>query len=285
MRTSAQRLFAQGLAGCGLAILYVSCYAAGGYYHLLIEPAAYVLLAGAAALAVALSLRYSSAVIAILGSIGALLAPVLLAAGGPLNMWILWPYLVAVDAAAVAIAANRGWASLVPVVGAGTLGAAWFLLDRRTLPFVLLAVTLAAVHYAALRKSGSRSEDRAVRVGCRVVIHVCTLLIGLRLLNPPAHDMHAVDNSRGAINSLFLGVYGLAAFIYGFVRTVYADRVLGLSLLALVTAKVYAWDVWQLPNLYRVLAFLALGVVLMAASWVYSRAKARTATEGNSGVD
>jgi uncharacterized membrane protein len=69
------------------------------------------------------------------------------------------------------------------------------------------------------------------------------------------------------------------------VRSLFADRALGLSLLALVTAKVYVWDVWQLANLYRILAFLALGVVLLAASWVYSKARTRPSSETTRPID
>ena len=53
------------------------------------------------------------------------------------------------------------------------------------------------------------------------------------------------------------------------------DRSIGLMLLALVIAKLYCWDVWQLNYAARITAFVLLGVVLLAASWVYSRFRAR----------
>lgn len=42
-------------------------------------------------------------------------------------------------------------------------------------------------------------------------------------------------------------------------------------LLALVIAKLYLWDVWQLTRVYLVTAFIALGVILLVASFIYSR--------------
>ena len=46
---------------------------------------------------------------------------------------------------------------------------------------------------------------------------------------------------------------------------------LGLALVALVIAKLYLLDVWVLGRLFRITAFLALGVLLLALSYLYSR--------------
>ena len=46
---------------------------------------------------------------------------------------------------------------------------------------------------------------------------------------------------------------------------------LGLALVVLVVAKLYLVDVWVLGRLFRITAFLALGVLLLALSYLYSR--------------
>jgi uncharacterized membrane protein len=50
-------------------------------------------------------------------------------------------------------------------------------------------------------------------------------------------------------------------------------RILGLALVVLVVAKLYLVDVWVLGRLFRITAFLALGVLLLALSYLYSRLK------------
>jgi len=45
----------------------------------------------------------------------------------------------------------------------------------------------------------------------------------------------------------------------------------GLGLMALVIVKLYLLDVWQLSRIYRISAFVALGVLLIATSFLYSR--------------
>jgi uncharacterized membrane protein len=48
---------------------------------------------------------------------------------------------------------------------------------------------------------------------------------------------------------------------------------LGLGLLGAVIAKLYLSDVWQLGRVFRITAFLALGALLLAVSYLYSRFK------------
>jgi uncharacterized membrane protein len=57
----------------------------------------------------------------------------------------------------------------------------------------------------------------------------------------------------------------------GIVRNGTLDRIVGLVLIAIVIAKLYLYDVWLLTRFYRISAFVALGVLLLAASYIYSR--------------
>ena len=79
--------------------------------------------------------------------------------------------------------------------------------------------------------------------------------------------------------SFLLGLYGLVMLIYGIARRSTIDRVLGLFLLGLVTAKLYLWDVWFLVRLYRMTAFVAQGILLLAASYIYSRWRSGTSAD------
>jgi uncharacterized membrane protein len=48
-------------------------------------------------------------------------------------------------------------------------------------------------------------------------------------------------------------------------------RISGLALLTLVTAKVFVIDLAALDVAYRVLSFVALGVLLLGAAYLYRR--------------
>jgi uncharacterized membrane protein len=71
--------------------------------------------------------------------------------------------------------------------------------------------------------------------------------------------------------SVMMTIYAVILVLAG-VRTQRAiHRLLGLALVVLVVAKLYLVDVWVLGRLFRIAAFLALGILLLALSYLYSR--------------
>ena len=74
--------------------------------------------------------------------------------------------------------------------------------------------------------------------------------------------------------SLFAG--GMTAV--GFRMQVGALRVAGLVLFGITLAKVVFFDMSELQQFYRILALLALGLVLMAVAWAYQRGVRREQT-------
>ncbi len=74
--------------------------------------------------------------------------------------------------------------------------------------------------------------------------------------------------------SVLLAVYGIALVATGITARSFINRVLGLGLLALVILKLYLFDVWQLDQTFRIVSFVALGLLLLAVSFLYSRFRA-----------
>jgi hypothetical protein len=66
---------------------------------------------------------------------------------------------------------------------------------------------------------------------------------------------------------------GLAALLFaaGFVLRERRHRWLGLGILACAVTRVFVSDVWKLETIYRILSFMALGVVLLALGFVYNK--------------
>lgn len=71
--------------------------------------------------------------------------------------------------------------------------------------------------------------------------------------------------------SAFWSVTGLTALVLGLVRDVRRLRLGGLVLLALAIAKVFLYDLSTLDSIYRVLSFVGLGLLLLAAAFAYQR--------------
>jgi uncharacterized membrane protein len=330
LRKRDQRVFSQGVCGCGLAILYISLYASFAYYQLLPQAVAFIAMAGACGLAVILSFRYNHPAIAALGLVGGFLTPPLLENGRD-HPWLLFPYLLILDICSLAIAMRRRWPVLHVLAFAGTaiLFIAWasgagaanvgvgllflciffglffgasvrlFRGSEQTMPLVLLILNafwallsasmlshlrdstwlpLFALALAVVYVSGAyrTRADRRLSITLYAIGHACLLYAVIRELNTWAmHNLKplARANFISESVSVFLALYAVAMITSGVIRRLPADRVIGLVLIGIVVIKLYLYDVWLLTRFYRVSAFVALGILLLVASYVYSRFK------------
>lgn len=76
--------------------------------------------------------------------------------------------------------------------------------------------------------------------------------------------------------SAFWSVTGLAALVAGLVRDERRLRLGGLALLVAAFAKVFLYDLSTLDSIYRVLSFVALGLLLLAGAFAYQRLRPAT---------
>jgi uncharacterized membrane protein len=87
----------------------------------------------------------------------------------------------------------------------------------------------------------------------------------------PSAQVSAIAAGLDVVGAL----YGLALVVAGVASRTRLNRLLGLSLLAMVVLKLYFADVWLMDRLARIIAFSALGLLLLATSFFYSRFRAR----------
>lgn len=115
-------LFAQGLAGAGIPILYLSVYAAYGFYHLLPQPAALAAMCVVTAASVFIGLRHNSLFIAAMAAVGAMCTPWWLSTGH-MHTIGLFGYVTVVACGLFAIAVMRPrWVGIAGIAYAGM----WF---------------------------------------------------------------------------------------------------------------------------------------------------------------
>jgi uncharacterized membrane protein len=117
------QIFAQGLVGAGIAILYLSVYASFNFYQLVPQWLAFVLMSIVTIIAFAHGLYYDSLAEAILGWAGGFLTPILLSTGTA-NEVGLFSYIALLAAGLIALAIKKEkWYVLEPL----TLGATWLM--------------------------------------------------------------------------------------------------------------------------------------------------------------
>ena len=106
-----QQVFARGLTGLGLALLYLSFYAGFGFYHLLPQGTAFLLMFLTTCAGATLALHYDSQAVAWLGLVGGYLTPVLLSTGEN-RMWVLAGYTLLLNLGALEVARVKRWPAL-----------------------------------------------------------------------------------------------------------------------------------------------------------------------------
>jgi uncharacterized membrane protein len=70
--------------------------------------------------------------------------------------------------------------------------------------------------------------------------------------------------------SILFGVYAIALVSAGVATRTVINRLSGLGLTGIVILKLYLFDVWQLSRPYQISAFVILGILLLATSFLYS---------------
>jgi uncharacterized membrane protein len=69
----------------------------------------------------------------------------------------------------------------------------------------------------------------------------------------------------------FWAVYAIIALVMGAVRRWRRVRLWAIGLLALPVIKLFVWDVWALDMVYRIVAFVGLGILLTAGAYMFQR--------------
>lgn len=114
------QIFAQGLVGAGISIMYLSVYASFNFYHLVPQWVAFGMMFLITAFTFANGLFYDSLAVAVLGWAGGFLTPILLSTGVA-NEIGLFGYITLLDAGLAAlIVRKKRWHILEPLTLAGT---------------------------------------------------------------------------------------------------------------------------------------------------------------------
>jgi uncharacterized membrane protein len=149
------------------------------------------------------------------------------------------------------------------------------------------AVAIAVLGYAAYQNAGHENETRRTAAAVALVVLNVVALRGLSLevadyysrqmavgnyLSPRSLlQRRSISIARDFTYSALWMAYGAMLMIIGFWRASAFVRWQALVLIALTVVKVFVYDTSQLDHIYRILSFIALGVLLLAVSFAYQR--------------
>jgi uncharacterized membrane protein len=200
---------------------------------------------------------------------------------------LLWvATLPQMDRRATAALRWLAWGSLLLGTGGALLGnwifpapglAFW---NRNFFTSIGAVVTLAASILIA-----RRMPRTAARLNGPVIAAVSLVLLNVVVLVSMHHEIFRYFDQASAASqgwwekyryadftfSAWMMLQGAAMLALGFWQRLALARWLGLLLLAATIIKTFAWDMRNLTTGYRVISYLALGVLLMAVSFAYQK--------------
>lgn len=238
---SGYAFFSDGLAGLGGGVLYLSLYAAWGYYQLLPQPAAFGGMAAVTLMLMLLAAGRRSERIALVALAGGFAAPLLLRTGTDQQI-VLFSYVGALDAGALALASFRQWRVVPPAAFAGTqlLFWGWYIAYwdlERLIPTAVFA-TLFFLLFGAASFDGLRRGGTAAGHLVLVLSNAFAYLFALRAMLWPTHRwaltvaVLALAATHLAVARLVVGPHDLRAAGVPLVRIVYAGLALTFATLA-----------------------------------------------------
>ncbi len=141
--------------------------------------------------------------------------------------------------------------------------------------FAVGAVTLAVSAYLTRSVAWNRDEEKYIPGGLLAAAAAVLLWWGGWEINGLAGRGLIGVGLKQALLSGWFTLYGFTLVVVGIIKGVQAVRWVGIGLLGLTIAKVFLVDLAQVEIAYRILSLLVLGVLLVAASFVYGRYRTR----------
>lgn len=142
----------------------------------------------------------------------------------------------------------------------------------------LATLFVLAVGYALAWAIGNRQVPEAAPI--RAALHVIASLLALAWISAEIKSYWAIRYEQPQaylyeelMLSLGWGLYGAAAVAVGRWRAYAPLRYIGITVLAVTVLKVFFVDLWDLGGIYRVVGFLALGMLLVLVSYLYQRSR------------
>jgi uncharacterized membrane protein len=189
--------------------------------------------------------------------------------------------------------AGLGWLAVtalkIIVADATYYDAAWHapLFNQTFAAFVVFVAAVGYVAHSYTRAEGIDEGERRVVVTALAIVGNLFAVAALSLEASGYFHKQLDERERSGVSSrdlrlarqlslsLVWAIYGGAMLAFGHVRQKRTLRLLALALLAATTLKVFFFDLAELEKFYRIVSFIALGLVLLAVSFLYQQRQRR----------
>ncbi|WP_431608998.1 DUF2339 domain-containing protein [Chryseobacterium sp. 'Rf worker isolate 10'] len=161
--------------------------------------------------------------------------------------------------------------SIVPAILTKRLHVSFYLLHLlQWIPFIYVCFRIVPSSEFHKRQISYWIMSLAIIICISCELHHSNVLM---VSNDIPHSYEASEH----FNILYLPIIWTilaSIFIYtGLKKDIQEYNKIGFALIGLMVLKLYAYDVWQMDNISRISAFIALGIILLLSSFAFQRLK------------
>lgn len=143
----------------------------------------------------------------------------------------------------------------------------------RLLDFGAIIVFFVFATRLLMKQAASSDQQMARDAGVLMAVAGVGMLFLYTTLEVNSILKHYVENLRSGGVSILWVLFALSFLVRGISRNIRPLRYVGLSLFVVVAFKVFFVDLAKLDQLYRIVAFIILGVLVLFGSFLYLRAR------------
>lgn len=144
----------------------------------------------------------------------------------------------------------------------------------------LATLSVIAIGYAMVRLISRHAAVLSRPEWLRAALHVAASLLSLLWISAEIGSYWEVREDRPqaylyreVLLSLGWALYGAIVIVVGMQRAYAPLRYIGMVVIGTTVLKVFFVDLWDLGGIYRVVGFLALGILLVLVSYLYQSRK------------
>ncbi|WP_291060103.1 DUF2339 domain-containing protein, partial [Empedobacter sp. UBA1863] len=84
---------------------------------------------------------------------------------------------------------------------------------------------------------------------------------------------HQADIFRMILLPIIWAVLGFVLIYFGLRKQLKGFPIVGIILFGLIILKLYFVDVWEMSNIFRIISFIVLGILILLTSFMYQKLK------------
>ncbi|EHQ89465.1 DUF2339 domain-containing protein [Desulfosporosinus youngiae] len=160
----------------------------------------------------------------------------------------------------------------------------WIFMNKAAVSYFIVILALAIISwlYHKQSRNADAKGNHFLIFGLPLALNLLIIIFFTKEINAyyeyrwrmlDYQGLALLQHSQDLVLSIIWGLHAAVLVALGFWRRLEGIRWFGLSFLGIVIFKVFVYDLSSLTPPYRILSFMALGIILLTVSWLYHRYK------------